>query len=144
MKPNEQRKAVKKQKNFGILWLSVGAAVFLAGLLLGNDRGGDYVSGIGGGVMAAGLVRLLRVRRLSHDPGCAEEYEASLTDERTAYVANKARSMTFFVSIYAQLIAGLLALWVFDQPRVGQALVGLTSLQGFLNAGLYWYYNRKY
>ena len=144
MKPNEQRKAVKKQKNFGILWLSVGAAVFLAGLLLGNDRGGDYISGVGVGLMAAGLVRLLRVHRLSHDPGCAEEYEASLTDERTAYVANKARSMTFFVSIYAQLIAGLLALWVFDQPRVGQALVGLTSLQGFLYAGLYWYYNRKY
>ncbi len=143
MKPSEQKKAVKKQKNFGILWLSVGAAVFLAGLLLGNDRG-DYISGVGGGLMAAGLVRLLRVHRLSRDPGYAEEYEASLTDERTVYVANKARSMTFFVSFYAQLIAGLLALWVFDQPRVGQALVGLTSLQGFLNAGLYWYYNRKY
>ena len=144
MKPNEQKKAVKKQKNFGILWLSVGAAVFLAGLLLGDDRGGNYISGVGVGLMAAGLVRLLRVHRLSRDPSYAEEYEASLTDERTVYVANKARSMTFFVSIYAQIIAGLLALWVFDQPRVGQALVGLTSLQGFLNAGLYWYYNRKY
>ncbi len=144
MKPNEQRKAVKKQKNFGILWLSVGAAVFLAGLLLGNGRGGDYVSAAGFGFMGAGTLYLLRMCRLSRDPGYAEEYEASLTDERTVYVANKARSMTFFVSFYAQLVAGLLALWVFDQPRIGQALIGLTSVQGFLNVGLYWYYNKKY
>ena len=86
---------LKEQKKFGILWLSIGAALFLAGLLLGETEYGSYISGFGGGLTAVGLVRLLRVRRLSRDPEKAADYDASLKDERTAYVANKARSMTF-------------------------------------------------
>ena len=30
---------LKEQKKFGILWLSIGAALFLAGLLLGETEG---------------------------------------------------------------------------------------------------------
>lgn len=60
---------LKEQKKFGILWLSIGAALFLAGLLLGETEYGSYISGFGGGLTAVGLVRLLRVRRLSRDPG---------------------------------------------------------------------------
>lgn len=58
---------LKEQKKFGILWLSIGAALFLAGLLLGETEYGSYISGFGGGLTAVGLVRLLRVRRLSRD-----------------------------------------------------------------------------
>ena len=54
------------------------------------------------------------------------------SDERTAYVANKARSMAFFICIYVQLAAALLAILVFDQTLVGQVLCGLTCLQGLL------------
>ena len=97
---------LKEQKKFGILWLSIGAALFLAGLLLGETEYGSYISGFGGALMGVGAARLLRVRRLSRDPEKAADYEASLRDERTAYVANKARSMAFFISIYVQLAAG--------------------------------------
>lgn len=86
---------LKEQKKFGILWLSIGAALFLAGLLLGETEYGSYISGFGGALMGVGAARLLRVRRLSRDPEKAADYEASLRDERTAYVANKARSMAF-------------------------------------------------
>ena len=90
---------LKEQKKFGILWLSIGAALFLAGLLLGETEYGSYIGGFGGGLTAVGLVRLLRVRRLSRDPEKAADYDASLKDERTAYVANKARSMTLFICV---------------------------------------------
>ena len=53
---------LKEQKKFGILWLSIGAALFLAGLLLGETEYGSYISGFGGGLTAVGLVRLLPVR----------------------------------------------------------------------------------
>ena len=91
---------LKEQKKFGILWLSIGAALFLAGLLLGETEYGSYIGGFGGGLTAVGLVRLLRVRRLSRDPEKAADYDASLKDERTAYVANKARSMTLFICVF--------------------------------------------
>ena len=127
---------LKEQKKFGILWLSIGAALFLAGLLLGETECG--------GLTAVGLVRLLRVRRLSRDPEKAADYEASLRDERTAYVANKARSMTFFICVYVQLAAALLAILVFEQPLVGQVLCGLTCLQGLLYTVFYWHYDKVY
>ena len=42
---------LKEQKKFGILWLSVGAALFLAGLLLGETGYSSYISGFGGALM---------------------------------------------------------------------------------------------
>ena len=135
---------LKEQKKFGILWLSVGAALFLAGLLLGETGYSSYISGFGGALMGVGAARLLRVRRLSRDPERAADYDASLTDERTVYISNKARSMTFFICVFVQVAASMLAILVFDQLLVGQVLCGLTCLQGLLYTLLYWHYGRKY
>lgn len=95
-------------------------------------------------VCVLGLVRLLRAARLSRDPEQAADYDASLQDERTAYVANKARSLTFFICIYAQLLAVLAAILVFHQPLIGKVLCALTCIQSLVYTGCYWYYNRKY
>lgn len=134
---------LREQKKFGLLWLGIGAALFLAGLAW-NTASASYVSGFGGGLAGVGIARLLRVRRLSRDPEWAADYDASLTDERTAYVANKARSMTFFICVYVQLAAALLAILVFEQPLVGQVLCGLTCLQGLLYTVFYWHYDKVY
>ena len=45
---------LKEQKKFGILWLSIGAALFLAGLLLGETEYSSYISGFGGALMGVG------------------------------------------------------------------------------------------
>ena len=52
--------------------------------------------------------------------------------------------MAFFISIYVQLAAGLLAILVFEQPLVGQVLCGLTCLQGLLYTVFYWHYDKVY
>ena len=56
----------------------------------------------------------------------------------------KARSMTFFICVYVQLAAALLAILVFDQVLVGQVLCGLTCLQSLLYTVFYWHYNNVY
>lgn len=135
---------LKEQKKFGILWLSIGAALFLAGLLLGETGYSSYISGFGGALMGVGAARLLRVRRLSRDPEKAADYDASLTDERTVYISNKARSMTFFICVFVQVAASMLAILVFDQTLVGQVLCGLTCLQSLLYTVFYWHYDKVY
>ncbi len=135
---------LREQKRLGILWLSIGAALFVVGLLLRETEHGGYIGGCGGGLIAVGLVRLLRVYRLTRDPEKAADYDASLKDERTAYVANKARSMTFFICVYAQLAAGVLAILVFDQSVIGQVLCLVTCAQSLIFTAVYWYYNKKY
>ena len=135
---------LKEQKKFGILWLSIGAALFLAGLLLGETGYSSYISGFGGALMGVGAARLLRGRRLCRDPEKAADYDASLTDERTVYISNKARSMTFFICVFVQVAASMLAILVFDQVLVGQVLCGLTCLQGLLYTVFYWHYDKVY
>ena len=137
---------LREQKKCGLLWLGIGAALFLAGLALQarDTASAGYVSGFGGGLVGVSIARLLRVRRLSRDPERAADYDASLTDERTVYISNKARSMTFFICVFVQLAASMLAILVFDQPLVGQVLCGLTCLQGLLYTLLYWHYGHRY
>ena len=137
---------LREQKKCGLLWLGIGAALFLAGLALQarDTASAGYVSGFGGGLVGVSIARLLRVRRLSRDPERAADYDASLTDERTVYISKKARSMTFFICVFVQVAASMLAILVFDQVLVGQVLCGLTCLQGLLYTLLYWHYGHRY
>ena len=121
---------LKEQKRLGMLYFVLGAVLAIAGYFIKSSW--------------LGLVRLLRAARLSRDPEQAADYDASLQDERTAYVANKARSLTFFICIYAQLLAVLAAILVFHQPLIGKVLCALTCIQSLIYTGCYWYYNRKY
>ncbi|OLA26873.1 MAG: hypothetical protein BHW32_04625 [Firmicutes bacterium CAG:129_59_24] len=132
---------LQEQKKCGILVTVIGLVMFAIGFLLGDAHMGDFYSGLGCGLFVCGAVRLLRVYRLSRDPEKAADYDAMLKDERTMYVANKARSMTFFICVYAQLAAGLLALLVFKQPIIGQVLCLVTCAQSLIFCGTYWYYN---
>ena len=135
---------LQEQKKCGILVTVIGVVMFVIGFLLGDAHMGDFYSGLGCGLFVCGVVRLLRVYRLSRDPEKAADYDAMLKDERTIYVANKARGTAFFVCVYAQLAAGLLALLVFDQPGIGQVLCLVTCAQSLIFCGTYWYYNKKY
>ena len=83
-------------------------------------------------------------RVMNRDPEKAADYDASLTDERTVYISNKARSMTFFICVFVQVAASMLAILVFDQVLVGQVLCGLTCLQGLLYTVFYWHYDKVY
>lgn len=135
---------LKEQKKYGILLLVIGAVLCVVGYLLGDAYLSSFYNGLGCAIFACGAVRLVRCRRLGKDPERAADYEAMLNDERTVYIANKARSWTFFICLYAQLAAGLLAILVFRQPLIGQTLCIVTSAQALLHAGLFWYFNRKY
>lgn len=135
---------LKEQKKIGIMYLILGTVLFLGGLLTDRLQGNNWLSSFGSCIFAIGAVRLVRVVRLSRDPDKAADYDASLQDERTAYVANKARSLTFFLCLYAQLIAGLAAILILNQPLVGKVLCMLTCAQTLVYTGCFWYYNRKY
>lgn len=84
---------LREQKKLGILYLVLGVILFLIGLLTDVSEKTNWLSSFGSAIAVVGAVRLLRVYRLTRDPDKAADYDASLKDERTAYVANKARSL---------------------------------------------------
>ena len=138
--------SLKNQKKFAILWVIVGIALWVAALApeWENDFYSGMTSGMAGCFLVIGVVRLVRVRRWEKDPEKAADYEVALKDERTAYVSNKARSVTFFVSVYVQLAAGLIAIYVFDQRLLGQAFCYMTCFQCLLFTVLFRVYNKRY
>lgn len=138
--------SLKNQKKFAIMWVIVGVALWAAALVpeWENDFYSGMTSGMAGCFLVIGVIRLVRVRRWQKDPERAADYEAALKDERTVYVSNKARSMTFFVSVYVQLAAGLISIYVFDQRLLGQAFCYMTCFQCLLFTVLYRVYNKRY
>ena len=138
--------SLKNQKKFAILWVIVGVVLWVAALVpkWENTYYSGLASGMAGCFIVIGVIRLVRVRRWQKDPEKASDYEAALKDERTVYVSNKARSMTFFVSVYVQLAAGLIAIYAFDQLLLGQVLCYLTCFQCLLFTVLFRVYNKRY
>ena len=136
---------LKNQKKWAILWVIVGAVLWIIFTAVGGeDFRSGLLSGMGSAFIVIGAIRFVRVHRWEKDPEKAADYEAALHDERTVYVSNKARSMTFFVSVYVQLAAGLIAIFVFDQKLLGQAFCYMTCFQCLLFTVLYRVYNKKY
>ena len=135
---------LREQKKLGILYLVLGVVLFLIGLLTDVSEKTNWLSSFGSAIAVVGAVRLLRACRLTRDPDKAADYDASLKDERTAYVANKARALALYICIYVQLAAALTAILIFKQTLVGQVLCALTCVQSLVYTGCFWYYNRKY
>ena len=136
---------LKSQKNFGIFNIIFGAALEVLFLILQNfDYKGGVLCGLGSSFIVIGLLYLLRYRRLSKNAEKAADYDASVTDERTAFIVSKARSVTFYICIFAQLIAGLVCMLFLDQRAIGEVLTFLTCFQCLLYYVILVILNRKY
>ena len=138
--------SLKNQKKFAVMWMIVGISLWAAALVPEWEDWyySSLLSGFAGAFFVIGVFRFVRVRRWQKDPEKASDYEAALKDERTVYVTNKARSVTFFASVYVQLAAGLIAIYVFDQRLLGQAFCYMTCFQCLLFTVLFRVYNKRY
>lgn len=87
---------------------------------------------------------LLRIYRIGRDSQKAADYDIYVKDERTAYIASRARNLTFFICIYGQLIAGIGVILFLKHPLLGKTLCLLSGLQSLLYSICFWYYNRCY
>lgn len=136
---------LKKQKQFAVLWLVLGIVLWIVftAINIGDFKSG-MLSGMGTCFLVIGTVRLVRLRRIEKDPDRAADYEAAMTDERVVYIANKARSLTFAISVIGELIAGLVAIYVFDDHTLGQAFCYLCCGQCLLFTVIYRIYAKKY
>lgn len=136
---------IKKQKYLHLTFVLIGIGILLI-FALTND--GSYQSGLlcglGSSLMAIGILRTIKLRRLTSSPEKAEEYIASQSDERVHFLAQKARGVTFVISLYAQLAAGLSAQFFFGQKLMGMVLCCSVCIQSLLFAALYYYYAKKY
>lgn len=139
---------LKQQKKFGMIYLCLGLVLFAAQFFLDTEADPGFSEGLLSGMSSCfiviGAVRLLRYRRIKRDPDAAADYEAAYTDERVAYIASKARAMTFYIFVFVELVGGLVALYAFHEKLVGEVLCFLTSAQCITYTVLYRIYGKRY
>ena len=142
-------KAIKTRLIIYAAYTAVGVfLMFLPPLaeLAGRGFGGSsgFVSGIGGALAIIGAVRVFQYKRIARDPDRAQEWNNAMREERTVFIANKARAWTFYISVFAELAAGLIAMFAFRQELLGMAFMYIVCFQCLLSFILYRVFNRKY
>jgi uncharacterized membrane protein len=103
-----------KMKNNRLFKISV--AEIVIGLIIellafsGIVEDGSVLTGIGSGILAVGVVQLLRVFRMESNPEYKKRMETASKDERYAFISMKAKEAAF--GIYLIIAAVLCMAWM--------------------------------
>ena len=80
---------MNKKRIVAVVWVILGAALTLSGVLGIVD---SYWSGMGGGLLGVGIVQLVRVIRYHKDEEYRENVDVQAKDERNLFLVGKAWS----------------------------------------------------
>ena len=136
---------LKNQRRCGIVLASVaivGWAVFI--FFVKETKNTNLIGNFFAGFAAIGILRIIQSTKMLRNPEKAQDYEAMQKDERTVFIANKARSIAFYISIIAQCIASIIAYFVFDSLLACQLLCYITCFQCLLYYVFWIIFNKKY
>ena len=79
-----------------------------------------FWSGMGGGLLGVGIVRLIQMYRLKKDDTYREKMETEMTDERNRFLRNKAWAWAGYLFILIAAVA-VIVLRVMGQALLSQA-----------------------
>ncbi len=96
-----------------ILITILGAAILILNTVTGLPIA---ASAAGAGLLAYGLNRLIGEWRIANNPEYAKKLDISNKDERLAYIADKARSVTLIVTIFVLALSGVILLSINMEP----------------------------
>lgn len=132
---------LKEQRIYGIILTSIGAIIWIIAM---DAHQGEYLSALGSMLALIGILKIIKSSRLLKDPEKSANYENAINDERIKYISNKARSLTFVLSIYIQLIGALIIKFAFGNNQAGNIICYFTASQAFLYFMLYKIFEKKY
>lgn len=98
-------KNVESHKVWYIALLVIGIALYVtAGFMALMD---DFWGGLGLGFIIISALRLVQIVRYQKDDDYAKKVTIAYNDERNQFLANKARSTAFYISILLEAIVSL-------------------------------------
>ena len=97
-------------KGIKLTVLSLTVFIFGVALLIINSIYTDesWIAAIGAGCIGFGLSRIIRLIRNKLIPGYAKKAEIADKDERIIYISEKAKSLSFSISIVILAITGII------------------------------------
>lgn len=87
------------------IYLLAGLGIVVASIWLDDH---SFWGGIGGGLMGVGGVRLFQGLRYRKEPEFAKKSDYAFQDERMQYLAQRARSATFLITVFALALVSII------------------------------------
>ena len=103
----------------------------------------SFWSGMGGGLMAVGILRLVRTWRYQQDGAYRERMEIEATDERNQFIRNKDWAWAGFLFLITMAVA-VIVLKIVGQDLLSIAASGTVCLMTVLYWFSYLILRRKY
>lgn len=123
-----------------IVEIVIGAALMAASFSASLD---SYWSGMGSGLIAVGVIFLLREIKYRRNPEYKEQVDTATNDERNKYLGMKAWSWTGYATVLTLAFAGI-GCRISGQDSISTLLAGIVCLMMVLYWLIYVYLSKKY
>ena len=126
-----------------VIWFML---VALAGIILflaGRSGSDSFVSGLGTGITAVALAKLLHFFWIARNPILHKKFEIEQKEERLIMIAEKSSRFTFLLTVVAEL-AGIVALILLGRTAVATVVAYVAALQSLVYLISYYYLSKKY
>ena len=99
---------MKRKRRYTLYIIEIGIGILLEALAFsGITADPAALTGIGSGILVAGLGQLFRAVRLEQNPELKKRFETASKDERYAFISMKAKEAAFAVYV---ILAGILCM----------------------------------
>ena len=96
-----------KRLFLSVLWVVLGAVLLI--LSVTGKLDSTLYAGMGGGLIAVGLLQIARNLRYRRDPAYREKIDTEVSDERNRFLRMKSWSWAGYITVIAEGIAAIVA-----------------------------------
>lgn len=130
-----------KRRMLSLFWAVLGAAVLVLSLMGVLDS--SLYAGMGGALMAIGILQSLRHEKYRRDPEYREKVDIEENDERNRFLRLKSWAWTGYLVVLAEAIGSVIAM-ALGKETVQMVLMYSVCLIVFVYWVCYMVLNRKY
>lgn len=123
-----------------IIYIVLGVALFALGVMEIVD---SFWSGMGGMLIAMGVIRMIQYLRLSKDDTYREKFELEVKDERNRFIRNKAWAWSGYLFVLISAVSCLI-FKLAGQDLLSSAAASAVCLIVVLYWGSYMILRKKY
>ncbi|HCT65588.1 MAG TPA: hypothetical protein DIC60_10055 [Lachnospiraceae bacterium] len=136
-------KTLRQKKIYSGFIFVIGFIMVVLQSYVYKDVNRIMVGTMGAGFIIMSLFRFYQYHRIENDPKRKEQFEIMCDEERINFVANKARSMVFVISVVAEAIVCVVASLI-GQMQLSVILGFVTGVQTFGYLICYKIFDLKY
>lgn len=131
-----------KQK---IIWLAIIALVGIVLLATNMLKGANdnSITGFAGGLIIISFLKIIQFIKISKNPTLLKKFEVAQKEERFIMLSEKSGRFTFFLTIIAELISGIILMFN-GMNDIATLVCFIAAIQTFVYILTYYWLSKKF